>query len=183
MKRYSKNVKPKTTRICDFPGCTDCGEYRAPKDRNLRDYYYFCQKHVAEYNKNWDFLKGLSAEEIEEHLQNDVVWQRPTWKLGHGGIKSNPRVHDPLGAQQDMGLGMDGKYNPPPVAPRFEKKMQAAIDFMELTPPLTVSSVKRQFKKLAKQYHPDVNKGDPEFEHRFKRLNDAYHYILERITQ
>ena len=184
MKRYSFENKKKTTRLCDYPGCEEAGEYRAPKDRTLRDHYWFCLKHVAEYNKNWDFLKGLSADEIEEHLQNDTTWQRPTWKLGHGGVKADPKVRDYFNMREDVGLGMDGKHNPPPPkAPQYEQKMQEALTFMELTPPLTLAVVKKQYKKLAKQYHPDTNKGDKEAEKRFKRLNDAYHYIIERIAR
>ena len=179
--RKKATVK-KTTRVCDFPGCEEPGEYRAPKDKTLRDYYWFCLKHVTEYNKNWDFLKGMSAQEIEEHIQHDTIWQRPTWKLGHGGYKAHPRVKDYIGVEEEVGLGMDGKYNPPPKPSKYDKKMQAAIDVMELTE-ITVSEVKRQFKKLAKKYHPDLNKGDKEAEKHFKKLNEAYHYILERLGQ
>jgi len=182
--RYKKTTtKPKTNIKCDFPGCEEAGEYRAPKDRNLREYYHFCLKHVTEYNKNWDFLKGLSADEIEEHLQNDTTWQRPTWKLGHGGYKHNPNVHDPLHTREDIGLGMDGKYNPPPPKVKYEKKMLSAITFMELTEPITVAGVKKQYKKLAKKYHPDLNKGDKESEKAFQKLNDAYHYIIDHLTK
>jgi hypothetical protein len=181
MRRKTKQEMPKTTRVCDFPGCQEPGEYRAPKDRTLREHYWFCLKHVTEYNKNWDFLQGMSAEEIEDHIQHDTIWQRPTWKLGHGGVKHNPNVKDYFGAGEDIGLGMDGKYNPPPQAPRYEKKMAAAIAFMELSEPITAVQVKKQYKKLAKLYHPDMNKGDKEAELRFKKLNEAYHYIIERL--
>ena len=177
--RYKKTPLKKSGRPCDFPGCPEIGEYRAPKDRNLRDYYWFCLKHVTEYNKNWDFLKGLSPEEIEEHIQHDTIWQRPTWKLGHGGIKSDPKVKDYFRVQSEM--GMDGRYNPPPRVQPVEKKLQAALDFMELKLPVEPAAVKKQYKKLAKKYHPDTNKGDREAEQRFKKLNEAYHYILERI--
>ncbi len=181
--RQKKNTKPQTTRKCDHPNCEEAGEYRAPKDRNLQDYYYFCLKHVKEYNKNWNFLQGLSAEEIEEHLQNDTTWQRPTWKLGHGGVKTDPKIKDYFNVREDVGLGMDGKYNPPPKAPQFEKKMQTALDLMGITPPFTISEVKKRFKILAKKCHPDVNKGDKEAERRFKKLNEAYHYILDRLEK
>ena len=58
-----KNTKnsSKPTRICDHPDCEEAGTCRAPKDRSLRDYYWFCQKHVAQYNKNWDFLKEIQG--------------------------------------------------------------------------------------------------------------------------
>ena len=68
-----KRKQPPKKRLhdCDFPGCPEAGEYRAPKDRTLSSYYWFCQKHVAEYNKNWDFLKGLSPDEIERFCPLD----------------------------------------------------------------------------------------------------------------
>ncbi len=182
MIRKKTKEKPKTTRICDHPDCQEPGEYRAPKDRNLRDYYWFCLKHVTEYNKNWDFYQGLSAEEIERHLQNDVAWQRPTWKLGHGGIKGNENIHDPFHIFEDVGLGMDGKHNPPQnPEQKYEKKLIEAVSFMELKFPLQPDIVKRQYKKLAKKYHPDTNKGDKESEKLFQRLTEAYHYIMERL--
>lgn len=180
--RTKSKSKAKTTRPCDYPGCDGAGEYRAPKDRTLRDYYWFCLRHVKEYNKNWDFLKGLSADEIEEHLQNDTKWQRPTWKLGHGGIPPHASVHDPLHIRSAGGLGMDGKYNPPPKAVPLEKKTRAALDVMGLNMPLTLTTLKKQFKKMAKECHPDLNKGDRESERRFKKLNEAYHYLLEKLT-
>ena len=61
--------------------------------------------------------------------------------------------------------------------------MQAALDFMELQLPLTISDVKRRYKTLAKKYHPDTNKGDKDAEQQFKKLNEAYHYLLDRLNQ
>ena len=31
---------------CDFPGRTKAAEYRAPKDRSLKEYYWFCLQYV-----------------------------------------------------------------------------------------------------------------------------------------
>lgn len=36
------------------------------------------------------------------------------------------------------------------------------------------ASVKKAYRKLAKKYHPDTNKDDPEAEQRFKELTEAY---------
>ncbi len=33
--------------------------------------------------------------------------------------------------------------------------------------------IKRAYKRLAKKYHPDLNKGDPEAEQKFKEINEA----------
>ena len=58
---------------CDHPGCTKAGTCRAPKTRDLREYWWFCREHAAEYNKNWNFYAGMSPEEIEED------WERQTF--------------------------------------------------------------------------------------------------------
>ena len=34
-----------------------------------------------EYNKSWDFYKGLSVDQIELSMRKDTVWDRPSWPL------------------------------------------------------------------------------------------------------
>jgi hypothetical protein len=69
-------------KICDELNCNQLGEFKAPKSRSqLNAYYYFCLKHVKEYNKSWDFYKGLSVDEIELSMRKDTVWDRPSWPL------------------------------------------------------------------------------------------------------
>ena len=160
---------------CDFPGCLEAGEYRAPRDRTLTSYYWFCQKHVAEYNKNWDFLKGLSPDEIEHQIQNDVTWQRPTWKLGEEGKQYRAdKIHDGFGLFREAELGMSGHYNPP--RPKYPAKVTNAMAFMQLEHPLTLEIVKKKYKALAKKYHPDVSKKDATL---FQKLSEAYTILVE----
>ena len=35
-------------------------------------------------------------------------------------------------------------------------------------------TIKKAYRKLAKQYHPDMNPGDKEAEKKFKEINEAY---------
>ena len=35
-------------------------------------------------------------------------------------------------------------------------------------------TIKKAYRKLAKQYHPDMNPGDQEAEKKFKEINEAY---------
>ncbi len=42
------------------------------------------------------------------------------------------------------------------------------------------NQIKRAFWKLAKKYHPDVNKDDPEAEHKFKEANEAYEVLSNK---
>ncbi|MEG6508199.1 molecular chaperone DnaJ [Methyloligella sp. 2.7D] len=39
--------------------------------------------------------------------------------------------------------------------------------------------IKSAFRRLAKEYHPDRNNGDPESEHRFKEVNEAYEALKD----
>ena len=75
-----------TYQKCDHKNCKKVGKYKAPKSRSsLNIYYYFCFNHIKEYNKSWDFYKGLSVDEIELSLRKDILWDRPSWPL-----KGNP---------------------------------------------------------------------------------------------
>ena len=181
MVRYSK-PKERPFRPCDYPGCPECGAYKAPKDRRLQDYYWFCLKHVQEYNKKWDFLAGLSPDQIEAQLQNDVTWQRPTWKLGMGGSARviHGKVSDKFHFFDETQLGMSGHYNPPPTETRYSKKIHNAICFMELELPLSVQKVKQQYKKLAKRYHPDIAKKDGAL---FQKLTESYTALIAYLER
>ena len=39
--------------------------------------------------------------------------------------------------------------------------------------------IKRAYKRLAKQYHPDLHPGDPEAEEKFKEVNEAYEVLSD----
>ena len=48
---------------------------------------------------------------------------------------------------------------------------------------ITVEVVKKQYKKLVKKYHPDVNQNDSQAEEKFKLLGAAYKAILLKISK
>lgn len=41
----------------------------------------------------------------------------------------------------------------------------------------TGEEIKKQYRRLAKQYHPDTNKGDPKATERFKEISEAYQVL------
>ena len=40
--------------------------------------------------------------------------------------------------------------------------------------------IKQAFRRLARQYHPDVNPDDPQAEERFKEINEAYEVLSDQ---
>ena len=58
---------------CDSNICNEKGEYRAPKSRiKLNEYFYFCLNHIKEYNKSWDFYKGMTVDQIEGSIGGNL---------------------------------------------------------------------------------------------------------------
>jgi molecular chaperone DnaJ len=41
----------------------------------------------------------------------------------------------------------------------------------------TADEIKKQYRRLAKQYHPDTNKGDPKAAERFKEISEAHNVL------
>ena len=47
---------------------------------------------------------------------------------------------------------------------------------------VSLELVKKQYKKLVKKYHPDVNQDDKNAEEKFKLLSEAYKALLKKLT-
>ena len=172
------------TRSCGHPACGEEGLYRAPRSRDhLRIFYWFCLDHVREYNKAWNYCAGMSMEEIEAHIRADVVGRRPTWPMGwwarrRAGLDYNS-VRDGFGffangakkgAEKAEGAEGEDKQN------TFSPTSAEATAFstMDLTPPVTLETLKARYKELVKRFHPDTHGGDKAAEERLKLINQAY---------
>jgi hypothetical protein len=168
-----------TLRACDHDGCTEQGDYRAPKSRDsLNEYYWFCLDHVRAYNASWNFYEGMSADEIESLLRNDVTWDRPTWPMGQrtGGLRFDAsKIKDGFGV-----FGEEFGHTYHDKAPDTAELV--AMREMNLTAPLTVELVRARYKELCKLHHPDANGGDKEAEERFKRIGQAYKTLMESLV-
>ncbi|MEM1346228.1 MAG: molecular chaperone DnaJ, partial [Pseudomonadota bacterium] len=69
-----------STRQCDWPGCTACGQYRAPvSPERLNEYHWFCLEHVRQYNRSWNYFAEFSDEEFDAWTRDANAWERPTW--------------------------------------------------------------------------------------------------------
>ena len=59
----------------------------------------------------------------------------------------------------------------------FSTTEQAAFDVLELDSSADREAIKRQYRKLAKMYHPDSNPGDPQAAQRFHEVQTAYELL------
>ncbi len=181
MKKRKEQISHSKQRICDYDGCQEEGAFRAPKDRTLSSHYWFCLKHVQEYNKNWNYYAGFSPEELEREIRADFVGHRPTWKVNNLHSK---RIKDPFRLFEEMHLGADKQDKPKEKDWPFLASLDHinAIKTLQLKPPVTLAAVKKSYKTLAKQCHPDITGGDKAAEEKFKDITDAYRLLCKAFN-
>lgn len=185
-----------TAHTCAWPDCHEPAEYRAPRDRTLREYDWYCLEHVRLFNRRWNYYAEMSEDEVEESVRADVTWQRPSWKLGHihagleattaayrafkaGRVKDSFRFFD----EETQAQARENRRNREYAAGRPARGTDAdtAMRVMDLEWPLTKDDLKARYKDLVKRYHPDLNPGDKACEERFKAVNHAYRTLLTSL--
>jgi hypothetical protein len=171
---YETLDRPVRLRGCDCPGCGETGDYRAPKTRALTDYYFFCLSHVRAYNAAWDYFAGMSGAEIENHIRNATVWERPTWPMGEWRVREQNLREEVL--REFFGTGAAEE----PAAPPMPPAERDALAVFELAPPVTFAVIKTQYRALVKRHHPDLHGGSRAAEEKFKGINQAF-AILRQI--
>jgi hypothetical protein len=148
----SKGRAATRVRLCDREGCTQPGDRPAPKAPNSRERWMFCEAHAAEYNKNWNYFAGLTAEEAAKRAAEEEAGASAFRKSAH---------------YQWAGPG-DGS--------RSRDEMRA-LDALELEVDADFRAVKAAYRRLAKEYHPDARRDDKESAKRFHEIQAAYEVL------
>ncbi|MGE4062804.1 MAG: J domain-containing protein [Rhodospirillaceae bacterium] len=176
-------AQERATGRCDWEGCAAAGEFRAPKDRRLAEYFRFCLEHVRAYNARWDFHAGCSVADLEAEIRSAATWERPTWKLGtlgagHRSGRPGARVADPFGFSAGTDFEDRRKTRSEDAqaraTPGGANARNRALKVLDLSGPITLETLKERYKALVKKYHPDANGGSAEAENRMKVINEAY---------
>ena len=173
-------------RECYNKDCNLEGKYRAPKSsEQLNEFNWFCQKHVREYNLKWNFVANHSSEELEEHIKDDAVWSRKTAPIG----KDNNKLHtegrswarlgfdDPHEVLGDKGT-RDSSENVRSLSQRrLPLSERKALAILEAKDTKTKSQIRKIYKALVKDLHPDMNGGRRDDEERLTEVVWAWDQI------
>lgn len=161
--------------LCDFPGCTKAGEYRAPKDRSLKEYYWFCLEHVQAYNAGWNYYDEESEEEPEPEKKPRMHFKGYRSKVNY---QFGYKIKDDFGFFGDYAGNFESRGDV-----FYTEKEKEFLKIMELSGcEISIPLLKKQYKKLVKKYHPDVNRNDKNAEEKFKQLTNAYQSLLKKFS-
>ena len=136
-------------RPCDREGCGEPGDRPAPKSPHSPERWYFCEAHAAEYNRNWNYFEGVTAEDAaarEAEERRGANGYRQAGHYGWGGPGDGSRSRDEMRALETLELDSDAGFE----------------------------SVKAAYRRLAKANHPDAAPGDAEAATRFQAVQAAY---------
>ena len=162
--------------ICDYNNCNNVGKYKAPIERdNSKKYKWLCLEHIKEFNKTWDYFKGMSDEDVIKFLKSDMTWHRPTQGFSSPDNFFNILWNNTLGNNEGiLNNGFEKKTN---TKISFSNKDKEAFEIIELEVGTKWDKIQKQFKKLVKKYHPDMNAGNKKFEEKLKIITLAYTQI------
>ncbi|MCB1375499.1 MAG: DnaJ domain-containing protein [Rhodobacteraceae bacterium] len=177
-------------RICDKPGCEKPGKFRAPKSPDsLDDFHWFCLDHVREYNLKWNFFESHSDDDLERQFAADRVWERPTRPFRQSVDRNGTQPHAEGRAWQRFGfddptelLGDKATLNPgadrkSPRARRLPPTERRALEILDAQDNQTKQEIRKQYKALVKDLHPDMNGGRRDDEARLAEVVWAWEQI------
>ena len=179
MKKKSIFEKPKSSfkRKCYKDNCSKPGIYKAPKSKNeISNYIWFCEEHIKTYNKEWNYCKDMTQKEIEKHIQLDTIGWRPTWSFS---TTKKFRNFDKIFSNYFEFFKKKKNHS------KLNKKKTLLKDALKIlnidSTNINIEFVENKYKKLAKKYHPDKNKGDKKDQEKFKKINQAFEEIKKQL--
>lgn len=168
---------------CAHPNCLKEGEFSAPVNpHNLRLRQYFCAEHIKEFNKKWDGLAGMNAEEIKAYEDVGATWHRPTWPMGSEEIAAN-HVH--FETAEDLFSFFKSRTAAQPAAQQQAQStmlppdVKEACSIFNITEPLPPAPLKEQYLKLIKKHHPDISPNKEAATEMVKKINVAYKILKD----
>ena len=127
----------------------------------------------------------MTVDQIENSMRSDTVWDRPSWPL-KGNYKN---VYDDFNNfNEELIREEDNSFNKNYFKNKLlDEKMTIdeikALKELELEIPISLEKVKKNYKKLVKIFHPDVNGNNKKAEEKFKQINESYKLLLKKFIK
>lgn len=170
----SKSVQ--TQQGCDWPDCSDPGEYPAPVAPDSDEKRFFCLSHIKIYNKSYNFFEGMEQKDIQAYQRSAHTGHRPTWNMGANrsapGARPDWQFDDPLEIMKEQGVKA-----PSDATRHVTTGQKKALETLNLEPDCKPDDVKPRYHQLLKRYHPDVNGGDRSLEEQLNKVIQAYNFL------
>lgn len=176
-----------SSRKCENAGCEKTGKFRAPKSPdNVEEFVWFCQEHIREYNKKWNFFENHSESEFEEQVESDKVWGRDTKPFRDAINSARPNVESQAFKRFGFDdpyevLGENGTLNPAADPRTRARKLppteRKALEIMDAKDTMTKAEIRKVYKSLVKAMHPDLNGGRRDDEERLAEVVWAWEQI------
>ena len=166
--------------ICEWENCKKIGSFKAPIEKdNSKKFKWLCGDHIKIHNKEWDYFKGMSQDDIEFFIKSDSTWHRPTQKFGSRDNFFNILWNNALSDKINMLNGKNSKHFSS--ARSLSEKDKEAFKIMGLKYDSNWILVQKAFKTLVKKFHPDRNAGNKLFENKLKQITLAYTHLKKNL--
>jgi len=175
-------------RLCDWRGCEELGEFRAPGIRapgfdGPGDNRWFCLEHIRAFNAGYDYFAGMSPEQIWAAQSPIHGWERETRAFTPtAGIDGIPRwadFSDPLDAIQKRAKARAAQMRPTSWADGrlVSPEEKRALEVLGLEVGVERRALRLRYSDLLHRYHPDRNGGDRSHEARLQEVIEAYQLL------
>ncbi len=193
------------TKPCEWIGCDGKGAHPAPKGPGYEgEYFSFCLEHVRKYNKEYNSFRHMSEEQVEKFRVDSITGHRPTKKMGTNA--HSPRVKNVdasewgMNGMRNIAQGMNDRLSgnfsetedvhgvfatdendsstyirPVRTMRRLERKHMEILGFSEPEEP---DVIRKRFKQLVKECHPDLNGGKGSDE-KLRDVIQSYNYLKQ----
>ena len=117
-------------------------------------------------------------------MREDIIWNRPSWPLKGNPYKVMEQINsffsddiEELNNNDNVNAYFKNKL----LDENLTREENNALNTLELKLPLTMDKIKKNYKKLVKIFHPDVNGNNKKAEEKFKEINSSYRILLKKF--
>src|SRR5262249_30930349 len=83
---------------CNWGDCLNEAHFRAPRaPNNLHEYQWFCEEHITQFNKKWNYFEGMTEDDIYAFQRDATTGHRPTWRVDQMRGNMNAKLEEAFG--------------------------------------------------------------------------------------